>query len=555
MSHLKKVLGTLAGLPIFLFIFTGCGGSSNENNNGADTIPPVAITDLVQDSFTLNWTAPGDDGTTGTAASYDIRYSTTSITEGNWNSAMQLTGEPAPQSAGSTETFTVTGLSTGTTYYLAIKTTDEIGNESGLSNLTVVVAEGVNSYYVSDSGAASWADCRSATPLSGASACSPSMAMTNVKAGDTVYFRGGDYYPPDVTDPSFPSWYPRESGTNTNSIIIKAYTGETATIYQPNTGAPIGVGRYDYSIWDGFILVKTQTTEASSLYLCYMGDNNTIRNSEFIGNVATDTTNQVGAVLSSCSNSYIHNNIFRDFTATSNVNSGAMWLFDYSNAYVFNNDFYDSDNGVQTKDSMSGIYAHHNFFRGVARPFHWQQQNPAVRDFYIYNNVAVLPSDGVFLYAADPAYEYNNTQVYNNTIYCSSGCTAVFLGNNNTRTSAFWNNIIYGASGTTMFEAIYSGAGMPDYMDYNNYYTAGTANWRFNVTYSDFAIYTSMTNWQTGSGFDNNSVTTDPDFINPGGTTPESYKRTSYPANGRGGPYASVMGAYITGNEIIGVDY
>jgi predicted outer membrane repeat protein len=105
-----------------------------------DTTPPSAVTNLSiysvkSDSVTLNWTAPGDDGDIGTAAQYDIRYSTSEITEENWDSAMQCTGEPAPKPAGEPETFTVTDLSPDTTYYFALKTADEVPNWSGLSNV------------------------------------------------------------------------------------------------------------------------------------------------------------------------------------------------------------------------------------------------------------------------------------------------------------------------------------------------------------------------------------------------------------------------------------
>jgi len=111
-----------------------------DNDEPADTTPPADITDLAAGSPTassiqLTWTAPGDDGATGTASSYDVRYSTSSIDEGNWAAATQATGEPAPQVAGSAESFTVTGLSAETTYYFAIKTSDEVPNESGLSNV------------------------------------------------------------------------------------------------------------------------------------------------------------------------------------------------------------------------------------------------------------------------------------------------------------------------------------------------------------------------------------------------------------------------------------
>jgi hypothetical protein len=105
-----------------------------------DTQAPAAITDLATANLTsstiqLSWTAPGDDGNTGTATAYDIRYRVgVPITEANWGSATQMTGEPDPQAAGSSETFTVTGLSASTTYYFAIKTADEVPNWSPISN-------------------------------------------------------------------------------------------------------------------------------------------------------------------------------------------------------------------------------------------------------------------------------------------------------------------------------------------------------------------------------------------------------------------------------------
>ncbi|HUW82091.1 MAG TPA: Calx-beta domain-containing protein, partial [Phycisphaerae bacterium] len=106
----------------------------------ADTTAPAAVTDLAAGnptsaSIDLAWTAPGDDGSTGTAQSYDVRYSTSAITEGNWASATQVSGEPAPMPAGTAQGVTVSGLSPGTTYYFAMKTSDEVPNVSGLSNV------------------------------------------------------------------------------------------------------------------------------------------------------------------------------------------------------------------------------------------------------------------------------------------------------------------------------------------------------------------------------------------------------------------------------------
>jgi len=105
-----------------------------------DTTPPAAIANFstskaTLNSVTLSWTAPGDDGNTGTAASYDIRYSTSNITTANWGSVTQATGEPTPQAAGTAQSMVISGLTSNTIYYFAIKATDDAGNISGLSNI------------------------------------------------------------------------------------------------------------------------------------------------------------------------------------------------------------------------------------------------------------------------------------------------------------------------------------------------------------------------------------------------------------------------------------
>lgn len=105
-----------------------------------DTTAPAAIANLATDAITttsveLTWTAPGDDGTTGKAHQYDIRYSTSAITADNFASATQGSGEPTPAAAGTSQTATVTGLTLNTPYYFAMKTADEVPNWSDISNV------------------------------------------------------------------------------------------------------------------------------------------------------------------------------------------------------------------------------------------------------------------------------------------------------------------------------------------------------------------------------------------------------------------------------------
>jgi hypothetical protein len=96
----------------------------------------VPITAQAQpDSVRLRWTAPGDDANIGTASAYSLRWSLSPIDAGNWASATEVVSPPAPLPAGGVHTFTVRGLTFGTPYYFALRTVDEAGNWSALSNV------------------------------------------------------------------------------------------------------------------------------------------------------------------------------------------------------------------------------------------------------------------------------------------------------------------------------------------------------------------------------------------------------------------------------------
>lgn len=116
---------------------------------GQDTTAPATVTDLIAVAGStgevyLTWTAPGDDGTTGIASQYDIRYVPQANgpidSESKWLGATQVTGEPTPSVAGTPESMTVGGLVPGSSYYFALKTADEVPNWSGLSNSPLEMA-------------------------------------------------------------------------------------------------------------------------------------------------------------------------------------------------------------------------------------------------------------------------------------------------------------------------------------------------------------------------------------------------------------------------------
>lgn len=99
-------------------------------------LPEVGFTQSA-DSVGMRWTAPGDDGRVGTASSYEMRYSLAPITATNFASATLVPNLPAPAVAGTSQRVTVRGLTRGTTYWFAVRTVDDAGNWSGLSNVAM----------------------------------------------------------------------------------------------------------------------------------------------------------------------------------------------------------------------------------------------------------------------------------------------------------------------------------------------------------------------------------------------------------------------------------
>lgn len=91
---------------------------------------------------TLMWTAPGDDAMIGIASLYDLRYSRDPLTPENFASGTEPQDLPLPLPAGQLQVVTVRDLVEGEVYYFALKTADERGNWSVMSNVVSVVIPG-----------------------------------------------------------------------------------------------------------------------------------------------------------------------------------------------------------------------------------------------------------------------------------------------------------------------------------------------------------------------------------------------------------------------------
>jgi len=167
-----------------------------------DSVPPAAINDLTAaqgvayGAVDLAWTAVGDDDMTGSAMSYDLRYSTVSpiLNETDWNAATQASGEPTPQEAGQPESMTL-DLTPGVQYYFAIRALDEPADATpgDLSNSPGVVApspppSGAGSY---DDLFPSWVYFGAWLPSSGAFATSGHYQYSTVVGSSALFIFNG----------------------------------------------------------------------------------------------------------------------------------------------------------------------------------------------------------------------------------------------------------------------------------------------------------------------------------------------------------------------------
>lgn len=102
-----------------------------------DREPPGRVMDLRAQRVDateaeLRWAAVGDDGLTGAAYSYDLRYHPGGCPF-DAAAAVEAQGEPAPAAPGTEERFLLRGLSAGTSYCVTLTVLDDAANRSAPS--------------------------------------------------------------------------------------------------------------------------------------------------------------------------------------------------------------------------------------------------------------------------------------------------------------------------------------------------------------------------------------------------------------------------------------
>jgi hypothetical protein len=200
-----------------------------------DTTAPAAITNLSATTgvgngvVNLGWTAVGDDGTTGTASSYLVRYSISPILTGtDWTNATPVTsGVPVPKAAGQAETMTVGGLTASQVYYFAVRAQDESLNLGAVSNspsatASSAVAVGAGIYDDTDS---AWSYVGTWNTLSTSGAYNSTLHQAN---------NAGSYAEVTFTGTQVKLTYLKAPGRGSFDVYIDNFTTPVATISENN---------------------------------------------------------------------------------------------------------------------------------------------------------------------------------------------------------------------------------------------------------------------------------------------------------------------------------
>jgi predicted outer membrane repeat protein len=392
---------------------TGCG--SKDPVEPEDTSAPITVTNLMvfsntSSSVTLRWTAPSDKH--GSVVAYDIRYSQTALTDENWGGATEPSSIPSPGAPGSRDECVISGLTTVDSYYFGLKTRDDAGNWSELSN--VVSVTDPRTYVVCVDGSNDFTEIQD--------------AIFATRDGDTVEVcdgtyqgegnRGIEYFGKAITVRS-------QSGDPENCIIdceglangflfrdeegptsvltgVKVINGDGEFGGAVYCGVPsVGVSQGASPTIENCVFADSPANQGAGIYCDWRGSNPQITNCSFIGNSSGSgiyTREDVEITIADC---VFDGNMYGAYVGKFNVINFVDCTFrNHTDRAV---------RGGETSITTTGC----TFENNVGGAFHCHMMTAVLTDCVFVNNTA---QEGGALHGNyDANYTVNNCRFLNNS--------------------------------------------------------------------------------------------------------------------------------------------
>jgi len=392
---------------------------------------------------------------------------------------------------------------------------------------------------------------------------------TALAGGDTLYIRAGNYDNSSEGPGNYNgSLEISVDGTSAQHTVVSAYDDELVVImakvgttnYNPDPGDTTGTNSVDYyphpaisiDAADYTDLIGLKTYGSMTIRTCH---DVLIEGCDLGGGGPTQNQGQVIQINYNAYDLTIRNcKIHHSCWGENEYNGSAIMIYDASPT-IENCEFYDNwgadvfakDTGQQegrTIEIRNNFFGYSSIKSGSNVGVCGHNQDVCVDSIEVHNNIFYRKKIGIRPLSSSS----DNINAYNNTFVKGLGAsdTDGDFGTHTTADYGSHNNLHYHATSG----ANYYGIGSVGDLDYNLYYTAsGSSYWYVNWNLRA----SSLSAWQTYSGEDDNSVETDPDFVDADGDRPEDFKRESYSGDVTGSSYGSMCGAYETGNEVIGL--
>lgn len=384
-------------------------------------------------------------------------------------------------------------------------------------------------------------------------------ALSTATPGDTIIVAPGRYTDANAT------WYrgfnPTRSGNPNAPITIKSQVPYAAILVSASDGVvALGINNRQHIVIDGF--------KAEGMLKMHESDFITIQNCEVVygGIEGDDVSLHWGIAVHSTQNSIVRNNLvhnLRDNLGNRSHNTAAIMVgFGSSNNLIENNDA-EATNGAAFNGNNSIVFSAFGQKGGNTHNNTWRRNiaRNAQTAFLGMGSTVLEPNGGLF--STNNTYyqnivinvgeafclDHNSTSwnIYNNTVYNANIFAYSILEPTNSD-FRIWNNIV--AHARTGYDL--DGARNANFSilitesDYNDFYSITNLG-RWDWGQGNIA---SLSTWTTSTSFDIHSISADPLFVN---AQQGDFKlQANSPAKRRGKDNVD-MGAYPTGNEIIGV--